>query len=207
MEKDWSKLAENFDDLQRYITGEPTDTIIKESLSNLKNAGDLIEFGCGIGNYTKTLAKLSNSILATDISSEMVRVAKEKLKDFSNVQVQEANCYGTDFEDKTYDTVFMANLIHVVQDPQKALAEAHRLLKNGGKLVIITFTPEKMSFGAKIKMTARYLKAFGVPPKGSTPFTVKTLTEFAAKNNFKIESAELLGNKQSKAVFIVAKKI
>ncbi|PID27009.1 MAG: hypothetical protein CR982_07480 [Candidatus Cloacimonadota bacterium] len=207
MEKDWSNLAENFDDLQKYIVGDVIDKIIKDELLNLKNLGNVIEFGCGVGNYTKPLASSSNSILATDISDDMIKFAKEELVDFSNIKVEKASCYGTDFEDKSYDTVFMANLIHVVKDPKKVLEESHRLLKDGGKLIIVSFTPDGMSLTNKMKMIAKYLKTFGPPPKGSTPFKLKSLTEFVSTHNFKIEISKLLGKKESKAIFIVAEKV
>ncbi len=206
MSKDWSKLAENFDDLQRYITGEATDTQIKKELETLKDLGDVLELACGIGNYTKNLSPQSKSILATDISEEMVRVAKEKLNSYANIKVKKADCYKTGLKSRGYNTIFMANLIHVASEPEEVLKESYRLLKNKGRLVIVSFTADGMSFINKLIMIYRYLRAFGPPPKGGTPFSLKTLTEAVNNNGFKVKEAKLLGDKQSKAMFIVARK-
>ncbi len=207
MSKDWSNLAKNFDELTRYIVGETTEKMIHEELSTLDKLGSVVELGCGIGSYTKILSPKSKSILATDISKDMLSEARKRLKPFANVEIKKADCYKTGLEDKKYNTVFMANLIHVVEKPDKALEEAHRLLKKGGKLIILSFTADGMSFLNKITMLYRYLRAFGPPPKGGTRFSLKMLTDFVNNHNFKVEEAKLLGDKQMKAIFVVASKV
>ncbi len=204
MEKDWSNLAENFDALQRYITGEETDRQIKQALSQLGALGHVLELGCGNGNYTKVLSGNSQSILATDISASMVEVAKRQLADLANITVQTADCYATGLPENQFDTVFMGNVIHVVKYPDKALQEAQRVLKKDGKLIIVSFTMDGMSLINKIKMIYRYLKAFGKPAKEGTPFKLETLTDFVKQQGFQVETATLIGDHQSKAMLIVA---
>lgn len=206
MEKDWSSLSENFDDLQRLVTGEAIDKSIKFELSQLQNLGNLLELGCGNCNYTKSLIENSKSILSTDISEEMVRVAREKLKDFSNVEVQQSNCYDTGLESKYYDTVVMANLIHVVSQPETAIKEVRRLLKDNGRLVIVSFTIDGLQLQEKIKLVYRFIKNFGSPPKGGTKFSLNSLKDFVSNHKFEIEEARLLEGKMSNAIFIVARK-
>ncbi len=204
MEKDWSNLAENFDALQRYITGAETDKRIKQALSQLGALGHVLELGCGNGNYTKVLSINSQSILATDISASMVEVAKRQLADFANITVRTADCYATGLPANRYDTVFMANVIHVVKYPDRALQEAQRVLKKGGKLIIVSFTMNGMNLINKIKMIYRYLKVFGKPAKEGTPFKLDTLTDFVKQQGFQVETATLIGDHQSKAMLIVA---
>ncbi len=205
MEKDWSHLAEHFDEYQLYITGKESDVMIKDELSKLRDLGNLLELGCGMGNYTKALASNCSSILATDISADMVQSAKRELANFSNIRVEEANCYETHFEDEAYDSIFMGNLIHVVAKPSTALQEAYRLLKPNGRLILISFTSEGMAFFPILRMTFRYLKTFKKPPKG-TPFNLGTLTTFVEKHHFVVEEGKLSGSQQSKFVYIVARK-
>ncbi len=206
-EKDWSAIAENFDELQRYITGDETNAQVIAELSQLKNLGQVAEFGCGTGAFTKVLADNSDSIIATDISEHMLTVAKKKLADIDHVSIQQANCYSTDLPEQHFDTVFMGNLIHVVAEPEKALAEAHRLLKADGKLILVSYTKDGMNFFNILKMIYRYLKVFGKPPKGGTKFGLKMLVDFVNDHQFSVEQAELLGNEQSKAMFVVTKKV
>ncbi len=206
MEKDWSKLAEQFDALQTYVTGDAVNEQIKLELSQLKDLGAVLELGCGNGNYTKSLLKESKSIFATDVSAEMLRVAKHQLKDFPNVELGQANCYETGLEAETYDTIFMANLIHVVAEPKRAIEESLRLLKANGRLVLVSFTMDGMSFWEKLKLSFRYIKAFGSSGKDGTKFTLQSLKDFVAQYDFNVEEAKLLGDERCKAIFLVARK-
>lgn len=206
MEKDWSKLAEKFDELQKLVTGEFADREIKTALSQIENLGNVLELGCGSGNYTKSLIPHSDSILCTDISEDMVSVAKERLKEFSNVKVEEANSYETGLQSSLYDSIFMANLIHVVHKPEAVLQEAHRLLKENGRLIIVSFTMDGLSFLEKIKLMYRFLKYFGTPPKGGRKFSLRTLQDFVTKYHFEVEEAKMLGEKMSRAMFLIARK-
>lgn len=206
MEKDWSVLAAQFDELQRKVTGEVVDAEIKRELASLENLGAAIELGCGNGGYTPSLLAACDSLLATDISEAMVRAAIERLGANPKVEVQQASCYDTGLAAGAFDTVFMANLIHVVQQPALALREAHRLLRDNGRLIIVSFTPDGLSPLGKVRLIARYLKRFGPPPKGGTKFTLKSLCRFVPSYGFEIEDARLLGDRKAKAIFMVARK-
>ncbi len=204
-EKDWSKIAKDFDDRQDFIVGESTSRIIEKYLSEIKDLGQTLELGCGNGKYTKLIAKNADTILATDISDEMINVAKDKLKSFNNIKLECSDCYETKYNDSFFDSVFMGNLIHVILKPEKALSEAYRILKNNGRLILISFTtdgmtPENVSF-----LFERYLEKFGSPPKISTPMTLKSLKEMVEKCNFVVQRAELIGD-DTKAMFVIASK-
>ncbi len=206
MEKGWSKLAGEFDALQSYVTGEVVNEQIKSELSQLNDLGVLLELGCGNGRYTKSLIDESTSILATDISEDMLRVAKYQLKEYSNVVLRQADCYDTGLESEAFDTIFMANLIHVVAEPERAIKEANRLLKPNGRLVLVSFTADGMSFWSKIKLGFRYIKAFGSSGKDGTKFGLLSLKDFVLQHNYNIKEAKLLGDKQCKAVFFCRSK-
>lgn len=206
MEKDWSQLAEDFDDLQRLVTGERADQAIKRELSRLQDLGDLVELGCGSGNYTKVLAPKARSILATDVSEDMVRVASKRLADFESIRVDWADAYATKLVAGSFDTVFMANLIHVVSQPDRVMQEAARLLKDKGRLIILSFTADGLSDEDKLGLAQRFVQYFGQPPKGGTPFSAKTLTAFVAGHGFQVEDVKCLDGQISKAILLQARK-
>ncbi len=206
MEKDWSELAEHFDELQRRVTGSAVDAEIKRALLMLRELGAVLELGCGNGGYTPSLVNACDSLLATDISADMVRVAHDRLQAFPNVRVQQTSCYNTGLGAGEFDTVFMANLIHVVHQPEVAMREAHRLLKVQGRLIIVSFTPDGLSPLGKMGLIARYLKYFGKPPKGGTKFSLASLCDFVPRYGFELEGARLLGDSMGKAIFLVARK-
>ncbi len=206
MEKSWAEMADKFDEIQEYVTGAEVDKKIKGELSGLKDLGDVLELACGSGNYTRTLAPEAKKILATDISDDMISCAKKKLEDLGNIDFMKADCYETGLNSSAYDTVFMANIIHVVHKPDVAIEEAKRLLKDGGRLVILSFTPDGLSPVAKMKLISRYLKAMGKPPKGGTKFGLKSLKEFVLEHGFEVMEAKLITTKEASAIFLVAKK-
>ena len=125
---------------------------------------EVIEFGCGTGRFTRAIAKNAKHIVATDLSDEMLEVAKIRLSSFPNVTVQKSDCCRTSFPSARFDTVLMVNLIHVIENPSDALGESHRILRDGGKLLVASGT----NYGAKKsdirRRVTRYLERFGMPP-------------------------------------------
>lgn len=204
-EKDWSEKAENFEELQRYVAGDNTTDIMIEELSILKELGNTLELGCGSGTFTFPLAENAESVVALDCSEAMVSAAKKRLNEVRNVQVEQGDCYQTRFKSESFDTIMMANLIHVVSFPEKALEEVHRLLKKGGRLIVLSFTKDGMEEKDLEEMIKRYLKTFGMPAKNATPFLLDSLKDFMEKHDFKIKEAKLVGMK-SKAMFVIGEK-
>ncbi|MCD4812356.1 class I SAM-dependent methyltransferase [bacterium] len=201
----WSKFAEDFDKRNEYVVGAETIGIVKEKLQRQKNLGSLLELGCGNGMYTQAIATGADNIIATDFSGEMLGAVKNALKGNPEIELEKADCLNLHYEDESFDSVFMANLIHVISDPGRALQEARRVLKPGGILLLLDFTGDGMRFFSKIGMIVRYLKTYGKPPKSATNFGLGNLTAFIEKYNFQIEEAVLLGDK-TKAVFTRAGK-
>jgi len=151
-EEYWSKFANNFDEDQTYVVGEPVQQAVVERLSGESDLGELIEFGCGAGFYTKVLAANASHVMATDLSDEMLAVARTQLKDLQNVTVEKADCEKTDFPDGRFGSVFMANLIHLIENPSTTLQESYRILKDGGLLLIVNYTGYGMKWFEMMKM-------------------------------------------------------
>jgi ubiquinone/menaquinone biosynthesis C-methylase UbiE len=204
-EKNWATFAENFDRLQAYVVGQKTLSLLNEKIETLHGLGDLIEFGCGSGIYTDSLSKVADHVTATDVADDMLQIARQKLEPHSNIRLEQRDCYDSTYPHSSFDTVFMANLIHVVHDPAKALNEAHRILKERGKLVVLSFTADGMTWFNRIGLIYRYLKTFGAPPHKGTPFMLASLTDFVNTHGFSVQDADLIGH-NTKAIFLVATK-
>jgi ubiquinone/menaquinone biosynthesis C-methylase UbiE len=206
-EKYWSKFANTFDEDQRYIVGGAVQRqAIIDRLSGEKDLGELIELGCGAGFYTKFLVANASHVMATDLSDEMLAVARTQLKDLQNVTVAKADCEKTAFPDGKFSSVFMANLIHIIENPLKTLQESHRILKNGGLLLIVNHTGYGMKWFEIMKMGIRFLRRWGKPPPYSksklSPDELRSLVESAG---FKVEEVQLIGDR-SKAIYLKGRK-
>jgi ubiquinone/menaquinone biosynthesis C-methylase UbiE len=205
MEKEtyWSKFANDFEERTNYVVGKNDMELIETFLSKQKALGKTLEVGCGNGTYSKILILEAENLTATDFSDEMVAVAKERLKGVENVSVEKANCFNLSYPDSSFNTVFMANLLHIIREPEKAVAEGKRVLKKNGKLIVISFTTEGMTFFNRLGMIYRYLKTYGKPSPTAQTLTVQKTRDMVKNCGFEIEEAKLIGNK-SKAIFIIA---
>ncbi len=174
-EEYWSRFPDTYDKKMEYVVGkELLDEIIQE-LNRLPELGELVEFGCGTGIYTKTIVPKTKSMFATDLSDSLLAVARTRIGDHPKVTIQKENCMATSFPSEALDSVFMANLIHVIESPSTLLQECYRILRKNGTLVIVTFTDHEMKLWEKIKMGLRFFKFWGKPPAYTHSFSPEDL--------------------------------
>jgi ABC-2 type transport system ATP-binding protein len=190
-EEYWSKFARTFEADQEYIIGKGNVQVLIRKLHEERDLKEVIEFGCGTGRFTKEIARNAKHILATDLSDEMLELAKVQLNAFPNVTVQKADCWRTSFRSARFDTVFMVNVIHVIENPSDALRESYRILRNGGKLLIASGT----NYGAKEsdirRRVTRYLKVWGMPPSSyQTSLSPDGLASLVESAGFAVDVVE-----------------
>ncbi len=195
----WSKTASDFEEKNNDIIGEESMQIVLNEVGNEKNLGNTLELACGNGTYSKVLVKNAESLTATDFSDEMVAETKRRLKDYPSIKIEKANCFALPYADNTFDTVFMANLLHIIGNPEKAVAETYRVLKPNGRILVIDFTKKGMKFFDQIKMLNKFLKYYGKPKEGQNVDDVK-LIKFFKEAGFDVEFSKIIGGK-SKAAF------
>jgi ABC-2 type transport system ATP-binding protein len=205
-EEYWGKFAQTFSENQTYIVGEAVQVAIANKLAEEIDIGEAIELGCGTGFFSASLAKKAKHLIATDYSDEMLAIAKTQLKEFPNIAVQKADCENTLFPSEKFDTVFMANLLHVIENPHNCLTESHRILKPGGLLIIVGYTSHSMKWLKKIRLIIKFMRKWGKPPpyfEGKmSPEKLKALV-----NNlgFQVDEVQILGD-ESKALYLKGRK-
>jgi Methylase involved in ubiquinone/menaquinone biosynthesis len=92
----------------------------------------VLEIGCGTGYLTKELAKTSACVTATDISMDLLHVARNAVGS-PHVKFSLSNAYALSFADRTFDTVIGSSVLHHL-DVDKALREFFRVLRPGGTI-------------------------------------------------------------------------
>ncbi len=100
--------------------------------------GDL---GCGTGRLSDSVAPYVRRVIAVDGSADMLKVAEERLKDHANVDVRLGTLEALPIDHDQLDIAIMALVLHHVPDPPLALAECARVLRRGGRLLIIDMLP------------------------------------------------------------------
>ena len=122
----------------------------------LKNPALLIDIGAGTGFFALLFCRKMNKgkVYACDISDELLAWMKDNLpaksKGFVIPVKMEESC--VPLPDGKADLVYMINLHHELEDPLRILAESRRLLKEGGKLLIIDWKKEETPEGPPLEI-------------------------------------------------------
>ena len=205
MERYWSRFSDDFDIKQAYAAGEEVIAAVSGKLSEQQDLGKVLELGCGNGRYTRCILAATEIIIATDYSLEMVEKTRMLFSSDSRVRVEQVDCHKVPFAESTFNTVLMANLIHIIDKPEIAVREARRVLVPGGQLILTSFTTEEMTLINKVGLLRRYLLTFGPFPKKRTMFSTKTICQLLQEEGFSVEESVLLGRK-TKSLFVKALK-
>lgn len=119
----------------------------------------VFEFGCGTGTTALKLAPCVRRIQATDISSEMIAIAREKAEadDCANVTFEVATPDAALWPDETFDAALGFNILHLVAAREATLRGVHRLLKPGGVFISKTPCLREMSILVRVAIPAMQL--------------------------------------------------
>nr|WP_070961326.1 class I SAM-dependent methyltransferase [Hyphomonas sp. Mor2] len=100
----------------------------------------VLEFGCGTGSTAVLHAPFVKHIDAIDVSSEMIRIAQDKLEPagIQNVTFRVADMDGYEGAAESYDAALGLNIIHLLEDRMAAMREVYRVLKPGGYFISST---------------------------------------------------------------------
>ena len=120
----------------------------------------VLELATGTGLIAKNIVNAAAHIEATDASPEMIIEAKRDNQS-AKLHFSVQDMFRLPYADRSFDVVIVSNALHIVPQPEKALAEIRRVLKDDGVLIAPTFTHAGNSFSGKVK--AFFMKLAGFP--------------------------------------------
>jgi ubiquinone/menaquinone biosynthesis C-methylase UbiE len=100
--------------------------------------GDL---GCGTGQVSALMAPHVAKVVAVDGSTDMVQAARKRLKGLHQVDVRRGDMEALPIDDGQLDVAMTALVLHHVPEPARALAEMYRVVKSGGRVLIVDMLP------------------------------------------------------------------
>lgn len=99
------------------------------------------DLGCGTGPLIADLAQQGVRVIGVDSSADMLKAAKKRLGSLPNVDLRKGDLQDLPIESATCDAAMLVLALTYVPDPRLAILEAARILKPGGKLVIVDLLP------------------------------------------------------------------
>ena len=135
----WDRVAGVYDLFVNVINGK-THKALRQIVSDLIEPEDVVlECACGTGLLSTVIAEKCKQLTATDFAPKMLKRAEKNCAAFGNITFRQADILSLDFPDGSFDKVVAGNVIHLLDEPMKALKEMDRVCRPGGTLIIPTY--------------------------------------------------------------------
>lgn len=172
----------------------------------LKGSDTVLEFGCGTGTTALRLAPSVGRIVATDISGEMIAIARGKAQaaGCGNVAFEVATPAGMPCPDATFDVALGFNVLHLIAAQEAALGSVHRVLKPGG--IFISKTPCLKEMNLLLRLAVPLMQRIGKAPYVSFLSAEDLEREIAAVGFEIIERERHASRGRDARPFLVARK-
>lgn len=125
-------------DMERHYSPGRTWETLARALLQLLETGDVLDIASGDGITAELLAPHARSIVCIDSSERVAEAAATRLKPFTNVDVRQGDMHALDLADRRFDLVLMLHALTYAEHPAKAVSEAARVLRSGGRLLAVT---------------------------------------------------------------------
>lgn len=188
--------AASWDQLRSlHVPEEAVEAAMRRAIGT-RPFGSLLDLGTGTGRMLELFAGLYGRGVGVDASQPMLAVARANLdrNGVGNVQVRHGDVYALAVPHGSFDLVTIHQVLHFLEDPARAVAEAARAVRPGGRLLVVDFAPHDLEFlraehahrrlGFSHEQVAGWLRAAGLevvrtedlaPPAGSAGQLTVTL--------------------------------
>ena len=158
-----------------------------ELIRPIVKAKTVLELAAGTGMIAKNIVNAAAHIEATDASAEMIAEAKRDNRS-AKLHFSVQDMFRLPYADGSFDAVIVSNALHIVPQPEKALWEIRRVLKDDGVLIAPTFTHAGNSFSGKVR--AFFMKLAGFPLHSR--WTSEEYRNFLQQNGWTIRKTTVL---------------
>lgn len=135
----WDNVAGVYDIFENIINKKTNMGLCVKVEKEISETDEVLECACGTGLLSGIIAKRCKSLIATDFSVKMLEKARKKHSAYTNIEFREGNILQIEYPNEKFDVVVAANVIHLLDEPYKALAELDRVCRKGGKIIIPTY--------------------------------------------------------------------
>jgi ubiquinone/menaquinone biosynthesis C-methylase UbiE len=143
VERQFGAVASSYVHSAVHAGGPDLEALV--AAADLTREQDALDLGCGAGHTALALAPRCRRVVAVDVTAEMIEVAAALAAErgAANVELRRADVAALPFEDASFDVVTSRYSAHHYHDPARALREAARVLRPGGRFLLVdTVAPE-----------------------------------------------------------------
>ena len=119
----WDRVSGVYDLFGKLYNGKVNREMCRVVAKEVGTDDGVLECACGTGLITDAVAGKCSKLVATDYSDGMLKQTRKKCGSYSNVEIRTADILNLPFPDESFDAVIAANVIHLLDDPYKALSE------------------------------------------------------------------------------------
>ena len=181
----WDKNAGRYDRFMRKdrASYEKMYELIRPIVKNKT----VLELATGTGLIAKHIVNAAAHIEATDASPEMILEAKRDNRS-AKLHFSVQDMFRLPYANQSFNVVIVSNALHIVPEPEKALPEIRRVLKDDGVLIAPTFTHAGNSFSGKVR--AFFMKLAGFPLRSK--WTSEKYLRFLRQNGWAVRKSVVL---------------
>jgi len=174
----WDKLSPFYDFFETAYNGKCYKGIAEKIKEYVTEDDIVLECACGTGLLTVPMAQKCKNLIATDVSVGMLHQTKKKVAKYSNTKVGKASILELPFKEGEFDVVVAANVIHLLDEPAKAISELKRVCKPNGRIILPVYINSEKKNAV---IAAKLLSVFGV--KFKRQFSLTSYREFISSHN------------------------
>lgn len=140
--------AAHWDSLRSlHVRDDQIEAAIRRLLGD-ERLENVVDLGTGTGRVLEVLADCARRGIGVDLSHDMLKYARSRLErsGLADFQIRHGDLYNLALEDGIADAVTVHQVLHYLHEPERAVAEAGRLLRPGGRLLIVDFAPHGLEF-------------------------------------------------------------
>jgi ubiquinone/menaquinone biosynthesis C-methylase UbiE/DNA-binding transcriptional ArsR family regulator len=134
----FSTSSGQWDRMRLELFGRRADVAL---LGLLDDSWTVADLGCGTGAVSQALAPFVASVIAVDESNAMLSAAKKRLHGLANVDIRNGRLESLPIGDGEVDVALLFLVLHYAPEPSRVIAEASRVLKSGGRLLVLDMMP------------------------------------------------------------------
>lgn len=196
--KFWQRFAKLYSSFMEKGNKELYEKIKESSIPYITCDTNVLELACGSGQLSFRLARYAKLWGATDFSENMIAEAKKHSK-YKNLHFSVQDATSLPYADGSFDAVVIANALHIMPEPDRAMSEICRVLKEGGTLIAPTFIHGE---GGRYRFRIKMMNLIGF--KTYSKWNADEFVEYIKSYGYEIREQSVLGSTLTPLCCLVA---